>query len=80
MKPLAEDADAKTERVLIQSWREASRPRKLEIVEEANRTARARVQQRYPKDNPEVLRRRLADLLFGPELARKAFGPLPSNE
>jgi len=31
---------------------------------------------RYPDDPPEILRRRLADLLLGPELACKVYGPL----
>ncbi len=36
----------------------------------------AGLRQRYPDDPPELLRRRLADLLLGPDLAAKAYGPL----
>lgn len=35
---------------------------------------------RYPGDTPEMLRRRLADLILGPELALKVYGPFPSDE
>lgn len=34
------------------------------------------LRERYPEAGPEALRRRLADLLLGEELAAKAYGPL----
>jgi hypothetical protein len=34
------------------------------------------LRERYPEAGPEELRRRLADLLLGEELAAKAYGPL----
>jgi hypothetical protein len=37
------------------------------------------LRQRYPQATPEELRR-LADLLLGPELAARAYGPLPEPE
>lgn len=84
MKPLAEDTDAKSERLLIQLWSEASPARKLAVLLDANRTARALamagLRQRHPADGMELLRRRLADLWLGPELAEKAYGPLLSHE
>lgn len=70
--------------MLIQLLREASPARKMEMVLSANRTARmlalAGLRERYPDESPERLRRRLADLWLGPELAAKAYGPLPDHE
>jgi hypothetical protein len=39
----------------------------------------AGLRERYPDDSPAQLRRRLADLLLGPELAGRAFGPGPEE-
>ena len=84
MKTLAEDTDARTERVLIGLWREASPARKFAIVIDANRTSRALalagLRRRHPGESETRLRRRLADLWLGPELAAKAYGPLASDE
>jgi len=33
-----------------------------------------------PDDTPDLLRRRLADLLLGPELAARVYGPLPEEK
>lgn len=80
VKTLAEDTSPKTEKVLIELLRKASPTRKFEMIESANRTARALalagLRERYPQDSPERLWRRLADLWLGPELAAKAYGPL----
>jgi hypothetical protein len=81
MKTLAEDTSPEAERVLIELYRKATIGQKLAMVEEANRTAKALamtgLKERYPNESPEKLRRRLADLWLGPELAAKAYGPLP---
>lgn len=54
------------------------------MVEDANRTARllamAGLRERHQEDSEARLRRRLADLLLGPELAEKAYGPLANYE
>jgi hypothetical protein len=54
--------------------------RKMELLCELNEMARAfamaGLRQRHPNDTPEQLKRRLADLLLGPELAAKVYGPL----
>jgi hypothetical protein len=56
----------------------------MAMVLDANRTARALalagLRLRHPGESPELLRRRLADLWLGPELAGKAYGPLPKDE
>jgi hypothetical protein len=81
MRTQALDTHAETERRLIELLRKASPTRKLALVIEANRTARALalagLRERYPGASPVELKRRLADLWLGPELARKAYGPLP---
>ena len=38
-----------------------------------------RLRQRYPHDTPELRQRRLADLLLGPDLARRVYGELPEE-
>jgi len=62
----------------------ASPARKIAIVLGANRTARVLalvgLRERYPGESGTLLRRRLADLWLGPELAAKAYGPLPDHE
>ena len=54
------------------------------MVLSANRTARALaltgLRERYPGESPERLRRRLADLWLGPDLAAKAYGASPNHE
>ena len=83
MRTLAADTSPEAERVLIDLWRRASPARKLAMVLSANHTARALamtgLRERYPRESPARLKRRLADLWLGPELASKAYGPLPSE-
>jgi hypothetical protein len=80
MQTLAADTHPDAERVLVELWRSASAARKVAMVLSANRTARAfaltGLRERYPGESPVRLRRRLADLWLGPELAAKAYGPL----
>jgi hypothetical protein len=42
--------------------------------------ALAGLRQRYPGDTPAQRRRRLADLLLGPELAARAYGSPPEED
>ena len=78
------DTLPEAEAILIRLWRETPAWRKWELMEDLNRTARALalagLRHRYPNDSPEQLRRRLADLLLGQELAAKAYGPSPAPE
>ena len=73
------DTSPEAEAVLLRLWRETPGRRKWELMEDMNRTARALalagLRGRYPDASPAELRRRLADLLLGPELAAQAFGP-----
>jgi hypothetical protein len=83
MRTLAEDTSPEAENVLIDLWRKASPARKLAMVIDANRTARklalTGLRERHPHDTEAQLRRRLADLWLGPDLAAKAYGPLPES-
>ena len=80
----AEDTRPDAERVLIKLLRSASPARKMAMVPSANRTARilalSGLRERHPGESSARLRRRLADLWLGADLATKAYGPLPTNE
>ena len=80
MRTLAEDTSPDAERVLIELWRRATPARKFAMIVSANRAGRALttagLRARFPQDSPAQLRRRLADLWLGPELAAKAYGPV----
>jgi hypothetical protein len=84
VKRLFRDTRPEAELVLIELMRQASPARKLYMVGQMNQTLRelalAGLRQRYPDETPERLRRRLADLLLGPELAAKAYGPLDEED
>jgi hypothetical protein len=74
------DTPPETERVLFAMLREMPPWRKVELVAQLNQTvhvlALAGLRELYPNASPEELRRRLADIALGPELAEKAYGPL----
>ncbi len=74
------DTSPEAARRQLEIYREMPPERKLELVEDANQTARllalAGLAQRYPEDPPERLRRRLFDLILGPELAVRVYGPV----
>ncbi|MCI0580172.1 MAG: hypothetical protein L0332_17980 [Chloroflexi bacterium] len=76
------DTSPEAEAVLFKLWRETPAWRKLEMMEGLNRTARqlalAGLRRRYPDASPEELRRRLADLVLGSELAAQVYGSSPS--
>lgn len=74
------DTTPETEAVLFKMWRETPAWRKLQMMEELNRSARQLsligLKQRHPNASPEELRRLLADMVLGPELAACAYGPI----
>jgi hypothetical protein len=84
MRTLAEDTHPDAEHALINLLRGATSARKMAVILSANSTGRALamtgLRERYPGESPARLRRRLADLWLGPELAAKAYGPLPEHE
>jgi hypothetical protein len=78
------DTHPDVERVQIELMRQAPPWRKLALVGELNQTVKelalVGLRQRYPRASERELRRRLADLLLGPELAMQAYGPLLPGE
>lgn len=80
MSTLFPDTRPEAEAVLLDLLRKAPPWRKLHMVAEMNQAVRtlalSGLRRRYPDASPEELRRRLADILLGPELAEKAYGPL----
>ncbi len=84
MRTLAQDTHPEAERVLMDLFRKASPARKIALVLSANRTAQelalTGLRERHPGASTAQLRRRLADLWLGPQLAAKAYGPLPDHE
>ena len=79
----ADDTHPEAERVLIALLREAPPWRKFELMMGLNQWVRALamngLRQRHPEAGDAELRRRLAGLLYGEELAEKAYGLLPPS-
>ncbi len=75
------DTDLRAKALQLQLLREAPVWRKLALWAELNAAARvlalAGLQTRHPRADEAELRRRLADVLVGPELAARVYGPLP---
>jgi hypothetical protein len=65
-------------RLQIERLREMAPWRKIALMVELSETVRllalAGLRHRYPDDTPSERRRRLADLLLGPELAARVYG------
>jgi len=74
------DTSPDAERVLLDLLRKAPPWRKLELVGQLNETVRtlalSGLRLRHPQAGPEELRRRLAGMLLGEELATRVYGPL----
>lgn len=75
------DTTPEAEALLFAYWRDAPAWEKWQRMAELNRSARwmamTGLRRRYPNASEEALRRRLADLLLGPELAARVYGPHP---
>lgn len=84
MPCLFADTHPEMEALQVELLRHAPPWRKLEMVWQLNATLQLLMyiglKARYPDDPPEKLRRRLADLLLGEQLAAKVYGPLPESE
>jgi hypothetical protein len=80
MSVLFSDTHPKMEALQIQLWRQASPTRKMYMLAQLNASAQTLalvgLRSRYPQASETELRRRLADLLLGEELASKAYGGL----
>ena len=83
MAPIYSDIDPKMEALQVRLLRDAPAWRKMEILAGLNRSARvivmAGLQQRFPRAGETELRRHLADLLLGQDLARKVYGEVEDN-
>ena len=77
---LSADTHPEIERVQIERLRQMPSWRKMELMGDMNEAVRtlalAGLRQRHPGDTPAQRRRRLADLMLGPELAERVYGPL----
>jgi len=75
---LSADTTPEAERVQIELFRRAPAWRKMEMVDALNQTVRifalAGLRQRFPQASDAELRRRLADLVLGEELAARVYG------
>ena len=84
MTTLYTDTRPEAERVQIELLRRAPAWRKLQMVDQLNQAARmlalSGLRQRYPHATPDELRRRLADLVLGAELAARVYGPLEETD
>ena len=80
MTALSPDTRPEIEQLRCERLRQMPPWRKLALVREMNRTVRslalAGLRQRHPDDWPGQRERRLSDLLLGPELAARAYGPM----
>lgn len=75
----ADDTSPEAARAQIQALRAMSPARKIDLVEDANRTARllalAGIGLRFPKASARKRERLLMDLVLGKDLAERVYGP-----
>jgi len=78
------DTPREVEDLLVDIYRRMPSWRKIELVEDANRTARqlalAGLRSRHPGESKARLRRRLLDLVLGEETALKIYGPAAETD
>jgi hypothetical protein len=78
MTALYSDTHPKMEALQIRLWRQASPTKKMNMLAQLNASARilalTGLRSQYPHATEAELRRKLAGLLLGEELARKVFG------
>lgn len=81
MTSLYDDTHPKMEALQIQLWKQASPTRKMNMLAQLNASvqllALAGLRSQFPKADEIELRRRLADLLLGEDLASKVYGKFP---
>jgi hypothetical protein len=77
------DTSPEAERKLIELLQQTPIWRRMQLANEMSRTARefalAGLRRRHPQASEKELRRRLADLHLGSELALKVYGPIESS-
>lgn len=81
MSVFSSDTTPEAEQILIELLRQAPSWRKMEMVKQLNQTMCALMlsglRARHPEATEAELHRYLADLILGPELATRVYGPLP---
>jgi len=84
MSTFPSDTRPEAERVHLDLIRRSPAWRRVQLAGQMFETmkslAMSGLRQRYPQAAPEELRRRLADLLLGPALATRAYGPSVKGE
>ena len=84
MSTLSPDTAPEIERLQMERLRQMPPWRKMALVAEMGKTVKALALaglcQRYPDDTPAQRQRRLADLLLGPDLPARAYGPLQEED
>lgn len=84
MTALYTDTHPKMEALQIELWRQASPTKKMNMLAQLNASARTLamtgLRNQYPLATEAELRRKLADLLLGEELARKVYGEASNAE
>ncbi len=78
MTALYSDTHPQMEALQIQLWRQANPTQKMNMVAQLNASARllalTGLRSRYPQADEAELRRKLAALILGEDLARKVYG------
>ena len=78
------DTHPKIEAHQVQLWRQAPAWRKAELLGQMYATVKQLayqgLRQRHPAASEAELRRRLADLLLGEDLAQQVYGPLITEQ
>jgi hypothetical protein len=84
MSPRWPETHPDIERLQVEGLRQMPTWRKIALMAEMGQSvqtlALAGLRQRHPADTPAQRRRRLADLVLGPELAARAYGPTPEED
>lgn len=77
------DTSPEAEEILLTYWKNAPAWEKWQRMAHLNRAARrlamAGLRRRHPQASEEELQRRLADLILGPVLAKRVYGPLVAD-
>jgi hypothetical protein len=83
MRTLSTDTHPDIEQLQIERLRQMPAWRKMALMADMSQTVRtlalAGLRQRHPSDTQAQRRRRLADLLLGPDLAARVYGPPPEG-
>ncbi|MGE5221575.1 MAG: hypothetical protein ACM3PY_04000 [Omnitrophica WOR_2 bacterium] len=84
MSALFSDTRPEAENILIELLKKTPPWRKIEMVGQMNMAVKtvmiSGLKDRFPQDPPEVIQRRLADLILGPEMAAKVYGVIEENK